>query len=80
MFSILYFQVLFDSRFQLETYFLNRINASEDEKLDLTEWVIQDYIDNPLQLINYNKRKFHLRVYVLAVGNLNVYVYEVYFN
>ena len=43
--------------------------------------MIQDYIDRPLQLINYNKRKFHLRVYVVAVGNLNVYVYEVcYYN
>ena len=33
-------------------------------------------MDNPLQLLAYNKRKFHLRVYVLAIGNLQVYVYE----
>lgn len=67
---------LFDSREQLETYFRERVNQSEDEVLDLTEWVIQDYIDNPLQLAKYNLRKFHLRVYVLAVGSLKVYVYE----
>jgi len=53
-----------------------RIDESEDETLDLREWVIQEYIDNPLQLEAYKKRKFHLRVYVLAVGDLKVYVYE----
>lgn len=68
--------LLFDRRSQLERYFERRVNESEDETLDLREWVIQRYIQNPLQLSWYNQRKFHLRVYVLAVGNLNVYVYE----
>jgi hypothetical protein len=68
--------LLFDTRKQLEDFFQRRIDQSEDETLDLREWVIQAYIDNPLQLACYNQRKFHLRVYVVAVGNLKVFVYE----
>ena len=69
--------LIFDRRSQLEEYFIERVkNFNEDEDdctIDIREWVIQKYIQNPLLL---NKRKFHLRVYVLAVGNLKVYVYE----
>ena len=68
--------LIFDSRTQLENFFKKRIELSEDESIDLTEWVIQAYVDTPLQLKMYNKRKFHIRVYVLAVGNLKVYVYN----
>jgi tubulin---tyrosine ligase len=68
--------LIFDSRKQLENYFQKRVEMSEDESIDLREWVIQDYISEPLELQSYNKRKFHLRVYVLAVGSLQVYVYE----
>ncbi len=68
--------LIFDSRAQLEAYFQRRIDTSEDELLDLREWVIQEYIDKPLQLSTYRKRKFHLRVYVIAVGKLKVYVYS----
>lgn len=68
--------LIFETREQLTGFFQNRVDSSEDEILDLREWVIQEYVDNPLQLAAYNKRKFHLRVYVLAVGNLEVYVYE----
>ena len=68
--------LLFDSRNQLEAFFQKRVDESEDETLDLREWVIQRYIDNPLQLERYANRKFHLRVYVVAVGNLDVYVYS----
>ena len=70
--------LIFDRRIQLEEYFIQRVkNLNEDEDdgtIDIREWVIQKYVSNPLLL--ENKRKFHLRVYVLAVGNLNVYVYE----
>jgi tubulin---tyrosine ligase len=70
--------LLFDRRSQLEDYFIERVrNVNEDEDddtIDIREWVIQKYVSNPLLL--FNKRKFHLRVYVLAVGNLSVYVYE----
>ena len=68
--------LIFDSRSQLESFFQKRIQQSEDESIDLREWVIQEYLDSPLQLKTYNKRKFHIRVYVLAVGNLKVYVYK----
>jgi tubulin---tyrosine ligase len=68
--------LIFDSRVQLENFFKKRIEQSEDESIDLREWVIQEYIQNPLQLNAYNKRKFHIRVYVLAVGSLKVYVYD----
>eukprot|EP01026_Neomeris_dumetosa_P058956 TRINITY_DN5502_c1_g1_i7.p1 TRINITY_DN5502_c1_g1~~TRINITY_DN5502_c1_g1_i7.p1 ORF type:complete len:445 (-),score=52.52 TRINITY_DN5502_c1_g1_i7:235-1569(-) len=44
-----------------------------EEQPDLREWVIQQYIENPLLI---NNRKFHIRTYVLCVGNLDVYVYK----
>lgn len=68
--------LIFDTRTQLEAYFHRRVESSEDEILDLREWVIQEYIDRPLLLKAYDWRKFHLRVYVVAVGNLRVYVYR----
>jgi tubulin--tyrosine ligase len=68
--------LIFDTRRQLESYFHRRVSQNEDEMLDLREWVIQEYVDKPLLLKHYNWRKFHLRVYVLAVGNLRVYVYR----
>lgn len=40
---------------------------------DIREWVLQRYIADPL-LIHGNK--FHLRVYVLCVGALQVYVFD----
>ena len=39
---------------------------------DAREWVLQKYVERPLLL---RKRKFHLRTYILAVGDLDVYVY-----
>lgn len=41
---------------------------------DMREWVLQKYVCNPL-LINRG-HKFHLRVYVLCTGALNVFVYD----
>jgi tubulin--tyrosine ligase len=38
---------------------------------ELREWVIQRYVERPLLV---DRRKFHLRVYVLCVGRLHVYV------
>ena len=42
----------------------------------LRHFIAQPYIQNPLLLTSHNKRKFHIRVYVLAVGALRVYVYR----
>lgn len=46
----------------------------EDETtiMHLRHFVVQEYLNNPLLIDN---RKFHLRVYVLTVGNMSVYVY-----
>ncbi|GAA5922596.1 uncharacterized protein JCM15063_003357 [Sporobolomyces koalae] len=57
-----------------------------DTRVDSTqmrEWVIQEYIAEPLLLdpapdSNENGTKFHLRVYVVAVGGLRVYVHHPY--
>lgn len=42
----------------------------------LRHFIAQPYIDPPLLLDAYGKRKFHIRTYVLAVGALKVYVYK----
>ncbi|BGO99256.1 putative tubulin--tyrosine ligase pby1 [Rhodotorula toruloides] len=51
------------------------------DAMQLREWVIQEYISSPLLLdpapnSNHRGTKFHLRVYVLAVGGLAVYVHH----
>ena len=42
----------------------------------LRHFVAQRYIDKPLLFGEYDKRKFHIRCYVLAVGALKVYLYK----
>lgn len=42
----------------------------------LRHFIAQPYIHPPLLLSSSGKRKFHIRVYVLAVGALSVYVYK----
>lgn len=42
----------------------------------LRHFVVQEYISNPLLLPEYGNRKFHIRTYVLATGQLKVYVYD----
>ncbi|KAJ2542536.1 tubulin--tyrosine ligase [Coemansia sp. RSA 1822] len=42
----------------------------------IREWVIQRYINRPLLLPAHQNRKFHIRVYVLAFGDLSVHVYH----
>jgi tubulin--tyrosine ligase len=72
--------LLFSKRAQLEEKFCCQSDSDNDSDdgnvMDLREWVIQRYIDNPCLLRSSENRKFHLRVYVLAVGDLKVFVYE----
>ncbi|KAJ1818359.1 tubulin--tyrosine ligase [Coemansia sp. RSA 2598] len=42
----------------------------------IREWVIQRYINRPLLLKSHGERKFHIRTYVLAAGDLTVFVYR----
>jgi tubulin---tyrosine ligase len=42
----------------------------------LRHFVAQPYIHPPLLLDSFDKRKFHIRTYVIAVGALKVYVYR----
>ena len=42
----------------------------------LRHFVAQRYIDRPLLFGEYDRRKFHIRSYVLAVGALRVYLYR----
>lgn len=42
----------------------------------LRHFIAQPYIDPPLLLPSKENRKFHVRVYVLAVGALKVYIYR----
>ncbi|QDZ20185.1 tubulin--tyrosine ligase [Chloropicon primus] len=48
---------------------------SSDEAWNLREWVVQRYVDRPLLV---GGKKFHVRVYVLAVGAapMTVYVHD----
>lgn len=52
---------------------LKKLKETVMKDKDLVEWVLQKYVEKPLLV---NKKKFHLRVHVLAVGRLKVYVHE----
>ena len=60
----------------------DNISQTEQDKTggtmtsQLRHFIAQPYIDEPLLLGSYDNKKFHLRVYVLAVGALKVYVYS----
>lgn len=56
-------------------------NGDDDDKTHITtshlrHFVAQPYIHPPLLLPSLGNRKFHIRVYVLALGSLSVYVYR----
>jgi hypothetical protein len=42
----------------------------------LRQFIVQEYDTDPLLLPEYDNRKFHFRVYVVAHSNLQVYVYK----
>lgn len=51
---------------------LAEVAAAVQRERAIGQWVIQRYVDRPLLL---NRRKFHLRVYVLADAALSVHVF-----
>ena len=60
-----------------EQHEVKRDNAREGTMTSqLRHFIAQPYIQNPLLLSSYDHRKFHIRVYALAVGALKVYVYR----
>lgn len=48
--------------------------SSQGNLAHIREWVMQRYLANPLCL--FGGRKFHIRTYVLAVGNIRVFVFR----
>ncbi len=44
------------------------------ETADVCDWVLQQYISNPMTI--QGGRKFHLRAYVVAVGSLDLFVFD----
>lgn len=42
----------------------------------LRHFIVQEYKSNPLLLSKYDHKKFHLRTYVVCVGDLKVFVYK----
>ncbi|KAJ1767258.1 tubulin--tyrosine ligase [Coemansia sp. RSA 1843] len=50
--------------------------SSYEAVSQIREWVVQRYISKPLLLSAHGDRKFHIRVYALAAGDLSVYVYR----
>jgi hypothetical protein len=77
---------LFKTIDQLQTIFDSFDEDETDDEGDetnngmiisqLRHFVVQEYISNPLLLPEYGNRKFHIRTYVLASGQLKVYVYD----
>ncbi|KAJ2833656.1 tubulin--tyrosine ligase [Coemansia furcata] len=78
---------VFDTRERLESLLEREFESDDEEDEDedeesgqavsqIREWVIQRYINRPLLLPSHGNRKFHLRVYVLAAGDLDVFVYR----
>ena len=61
-----------DSGFAMAT----NVSQTEQDKTggtmtsQLRHFIAQPYLDKPLLLHSYNNKKFHLRVYVVAVGAL----------
>lgn len=77
---------LFKTIDQLQTIFDSFDEDDTDDEGDetnqgmiisqLRHFVVQEYLTNPLLIPAYGNRKFHIRTYVLAKGQLQVYVYD----
>ena len=66
---------IFTRQDQLEEFFQEKYEE-EESIADVKEWIVQRYIDQPKLLLSVGNRKFHLRVYIVAQGDLRVYVYD----
>lgn len=78
---------IFNNVAQLQEIF-NSFEEGEDDDDDESEdnngviisqlrhFIVQKYQANPLLLLQYDNKKFHLRVYVVAQGDLKVFVYR----
>jgi hypothetical protein len=72
-------QAIFDSFEELPTDDEGEDAAEENHGVitsQLRHFVVQQYMEKPLLLEEYNNKKFHFRVYVLASGNIEVTVYN----
>ncbi|RLV82842.1 putative tubulin--tyrosine ligase PBY1 [Meyerozyma sp. JA9] len=71
-------QAVFDSFEESDDEENEKENDEENGVIvsQLRHFIVQKYISNPLLLDQYDRRKFHLRTYVVSVGNLSVYVYK----
>lgn len=67
---------IFTRQDQLEEFFQKKYDEEEETVTNVREWIVQRYIDNPKLLPSVSNRKFHLRVYIVAHGDLRVYVYD----
>ena len=71
---------IFTRQSDLEDFFTSKYDAEDDDDDEsiahVREWIVQRYVDKPKLLPAYGNRKFHLRVYVVAEGNLRVHVYD----
>lgn len=77
--SIPQLQSIFDSFEELPTD--DEAEDAEEENhgvitSQLRHFVVQEYMEKPLLLKEYGNKKFHFRVYVLANGNIEVFVYD----
>ena len=53
---------------------LSHLKETLNEWEDVKEWVLQKYVHPPLLL--RDERKFHLRVFVVCVGDMDVFLYD----
>lgn len=64
------------SHAQADTDYTHRTTSATAMTSQLRHFIAQPYIAQPLLLDSHDRRKFHIRTYIVAVGALKVYVYR----